>query len=217
MPRSLSAILSHSGYGYQVRIVENLESIDKDMTASLQWALSEIKKIQEKARSGNPIIKPRWPVLIIRTPKVSLSCCFEFTNGSVSLSLQGWTGPKELHGEYIEGSFRSHGVPLPNAGTDDYEFDLLSDWLWSYKPDKLFKKDGTPIPKILSIIPENPDKRMGQRKETYMYYVALNVPDWKEFVVQKLKQESCMQSVGELLHDVIAKYVLDVPFPTRVC
>jgi xylulose-5-phosphate/fructose-6-phosphate phosphoketolase len=64
-------ILFHSGYGYQVRIVENLDDIDKDMAASLQWALSEIRKIQKAARSGKPICKPRWPVLIMRTPKVS--------------------------------------------------------------------------------------------------------------------------------------------------
>jgi xylulose-5-phosphate/fructose-6-phosphate phosphoketolase len=124
-----------------------------------------------------------------------------------TLSLQGWSGPKELHGEYIEGSFNSHGVPLPNAKTDDDEFGLLSTWLSSYKPSELFEKNGKPIPKILSIIPENASKRMGQRKETYDGYAALDVPDWKEFVVQKGKQESCMKRVGELLHDVIAKYV----------
>ena len=59
-----------SGYGYQVRFVEDLENIDQDMAASLEWAVSEIKKIQGAARSGKPISKPRWPVLILRTPKV---------------------------------------------------------------------------------------------------------------------------------------------------
>ena len=59
-----------TGYGYQVRIVEDLENIDEDLAASMEWALSEIKKIQKAARSGNPIVKPRWPVLILRTPKV---------------------------------------------------------------------------------------------------------------------------------------------------
>lgn len=62
-----------SGYGYQVRFVEDLENIDQDMAASLEWALSEIKKIQGAARSGKPIEKPRWPVLILRTPKVRVS------------------------------------------------------------------------------------------------------------------------------------------------
>ena len=58
------------GYGYQVRFVEDLDNIDADLAASMEWAVKEIKKIQQAARSGNPIVKPRWPVLILRTPKV---------------------------------------------------------------------------------------------------------------------------------------------------
>jgi xylulose-5-phosphate/fructose-6-phosphate phosphoketolase len=60
-----------SGYGYQVRLVDDLGNIDQDLAASIEWALGEIHKIQKAARSGRPIIKPRWPVLILRTPKVS--------------------------------------------------------------------------------------------------------------------------------------------------
>lgn len=59
-----------TGYGYQPRFVEDLDNIDADMAASLQWALGEIRRIQKAARSGKPIMKPRWPVLIMRTPKV---------------------------------------------------------------------------------------------------------------------------------------------------
>lgn len=59
-----------TGYGYQVRIVEDLDNIDADLHSSMVWALNEIRKIQEAARSGNPITKPRWPILILRTPKV---------------------------------------------------------------------------------------------------------------------------------------------------
>lgn len=65
-----TAHLARSGYGYQVRIVEDLDNIDQDLAASMEWALDEIHKIQKAARSGNPIVKPRWPVLILRTPKV---------------------------------------------------------------------------------------------------------------------------------------------------
>lgn len=60
-----------SGYGYQVRIVEDLEHINDDLHASLEWALAEVKKIQQAARSGKPIVKPRWPMLALRTPKVT--------------------------------------------------------------------------------------------------------------------------------------------------
>jgi xylulose-5-phosphate/fructose-6-phosphate phosphoketolase len=61
-----------TGYGYQTRIVEDLEDIDADMVVSMNWALAEIRDIQQAARSGKPIMKPRWPVIILRTPKVSL-------------------------------------------------------------------------------------------------------------------------------------------------
>lgn len=65
-------MLVSSGYGYQVRIVEDLQAIDQDLASSMEWALGEIKEIQTAARSGKPIVKPRWPVLIMRTPKVFL-------------------------------------------------------------------------------------------------------------------------------------------------
>ena len=58
------------GYGYQVRFVEDLENIDADLAASVEWAIGEIRKIQIAARRNQPIVKPRWPVLILRTPKV---------------------------------------------------------------------------------------------------------------------------------------------------
>jgi len=67
--RELTALFS--GYGYQVRFVEDLNDIDTDVYISMVWAVEEIQKIQQAARSGKPILKPRWPMLIMRTPKVS--------------------------------------------------------------------------------------------------------------------------------------------------
>jgi xylulose-5-phosphate/fructose-6-phosphate phosphoketolase len=173
------------------------------MAASMRWALSEIKKIQKAARSGNPIVKPRWPVLVLRTPKVGILMSMIIFVSSHS-RIQGWSGPKECHGEYIEGSFNSHGIPLPNAATDDEEFTLLSNWLASYRPMELFDNNGRPVPEILSIIPEREDRRMGQNKLAYAAYVPIDVPDWKKFVVKKGVEESCMRCVGDLLHDVVA-------------
>ncbi|KAI6157830.1 XFP N-terminal domain-containing protein [Pisolithus tinctorius] len=179
------------GYGYQPRIVKNMEDIDKDLAASMEWALKEIARIQQAARSGKPIIKPRWPVIILRTPK-------------------GFTGPKELHGEYIEGSYRSHQVPLPNAKTDEGELKMLESWLSSYGPRQLFciggdkdTSDGAPYPDLLQIVPENRDKRLGMRKEAYAAYQPLKVPAWSTFGVQKQSQASCMKTVGEFLKHVV--------------
>ncbi|KAH9942735.1 phosphoketolase [Amylocystis lapponica] len=163
--REMSALFT--GYGYQVRFVEDLEHIDEDLAASMEWALGEIRKIQKAARSGNPIVKPRWPVLILRTPK-------------------GWSGPKSVHGEYVEGSFHAHQVPLPEAKTDDGELAQLEEWLRSYKPRELFDESG-----------------LGQRKEAYAAYTPLDVPEWMSLGVEKGSEQSCMKVVGEFLHEVV--------------
>jgi xylulose-5-phosphate/fructose-6-phosphate phosphoketolase len=62
-----------TGYGYQVRFVENMQCIDADLHASMEWAYNEIRAIQKAARTGNPIFKPRWPLLIMKTPKVTMA------------------------------------------------------------------------------------------------------------------------------------------------
>ncbi|KAI0694589.1 XFP N-terminal domain-containing protein [Cytidiella melzeri] len=164
------------GYGYQVRFVEVLNNIDQDMAASMNWALDEIHKIQNDARSGNPQVKPRTP--------------------------KGWGGPKKLHGEFIEGSFRAHQVPLAEAKKDTEERKILQEWLSSYDPHTLFP-DGSPNSAVLSIIPDEDVLKLGQKKEAYKSYEALDVPDWKSLSVKAGDQVSCMKIVGELLHEVI--------------
>ncbi|KAK7205056.1 phosphoketolase [Myxozyma melibiosi] len=173
-------IALYSGYGYQVTIVEDLTDINDQLAAALEWALAEIKSIQTAARSGKPIVKPRWPMIVLRTPK-------------------GYSGPKMLNGVPIEGSFHSHQVPLPEAKTDKVQFELLKEWLSSYDHNSLLTEAGEPIPEILSIVPKNPAKRMGQLKETYNGYTELVLPDWKPLAKEKGTQYSCMKAVGEYL------------------
>ncbi|KAJ7284572.1 phosphoketolase [Mycena rebaudengoi] len=173
-----------TGYGYQVRIVEELENLDNDLAASMEWALAEIKKIQTAARSGKPIVKPRWPVLILRTPK-------------------GLGGPKEYNGELIEGSFHAHQVPLPGAKTSAGELAALQAWLKSYRPEELFTADGVPVPEVLSIIPQVAEKKLGQKAESYKAFKPIAVPEWTQFCVKQGEQESCMKAVGRLLKVVV--------------
>ncbi|THH15649.1 hypothetical protein EW146_g4848 [Bondarzewia mesenterica] len=182
--KELTALFT--GYGYLVRFVEDLDNIDLDLAASMEWALNEIRNIQKAARSGKPIVKPRWPVLILRTPK-------------------GWGGPKCIHGKFIEGSFRSHQVPLPKCKEDPEELSALQGWLSSYHPEQLFDKDGVPIPEILSIVPKTRNKKLGQRKEANANYRCLDVPDWTKMGVSRDSQHSSMKVVGEFLHDVIER------------
>lgn len=169
-----------TGYGYQCRFVEDLEDIDHDLATSMQWALDEIHKIQRAARSGKPIFKPRYPVLIMRTPK-------------------GWSGPKVVDGEFVEGSFHAHQVPLMAAKSSEDQLKDLQKWLLSYGPAALFTKSGDINDSIKSIIPVTEAKRIGQRVESYKSHEALKLPEWKKYGVEKGSEASCMKTIGEFI------------------
>lgn len=171
-----------SGYGYQVCIVENVGDIDTDLSNAMEWAVAEIKKIQTAARSGKPIIKPRWPMIVLRTPK-------------------GWTGPKKIDGDIIEGSFKSHQIPVPSANSNEEHLKILQDWLLDYEPAKLLK-DGKPSQSILDILPKEDSKRLGQLKQTYDPHQPLDLPDWRILAVDKLTDESSMKQTGSFLDKV---------------
>jgi xylulose-5-phosphate/fructose-6-phosphate phosphoketolase len=154
--RELAALFT--GYGYKPRVVDDLENIDADLNNSMEWALSEIRNIQKAARSGKPIMKPRWPVLLMRTPK-------------------GWSGPKKVHGELVEGSFRAHQVPLAATKKTLKELADLQTWLKSYKPEELFKDNGDVIDEIKVIVPKEESRRLGQRKEVHASYEGIKTVD----------------------------------------
>lgn len=167
-----------------MRIVgDDLETIQKDMAISTEWAINEIHAIQKAARSGKAIFKPRWPMLILRSPK-------------------GWTGPKSAHGQPIEGTFHAHQVPLPKAKKDNEELQLLEKWLREYKPEELFDNEGKVRRDILECFPEDDRKRMGMRKETHgETYKPLDLPDWQQFVKND-DSNSAMDAAGEYLKEV---------------
>ncbi|CED84556.1 phosphoketolase [Phaffia rhodozyma] len=201
----------YTGYGYQVRIVEygaNLpenasekqleESINLDMAASFKWAYGEIQRIQKAARGGNPITKPRWPLIILRSPK-------------------GWTGPARLKDIQMVGTWRAHQVPLPKAAGDDYELGVLKDWLESYGPRELFNTAGnkhgdlsSSLPSdfvnaaSLRIIPAKEERRLGFNKAVYRGYEPLDLPDWKKFSHDvKNGDVSAMKAIGSYLEGVV--------------
>jgi len=171
-----------SGYGYQVCIVENIDDINNDLHSALEWALAEVRKIQKAARSGNPLVKPRWPMIAMRTPK-------------------GWGGPKKLDGKPVEGSFRSHQVPLAKANKDDSQLKELSKWLDSYGIGELLE-DGKPVQSILDTLPQNDSKKLGQFKDAYDPFTPLKQVDWKAFGVEKGTDQSCTQITGKYLDKV---------------
>ncbi|KAF8312100.1 phosphoketolase [Clavulina sp. PMI_390] len=196
----LELLALYTGYGYQVRFVEfgaippsaeevqaRIVELNKDMAVTMDWALSEIRKIQTAAREGKPIVKPRWPMIILRTPK-------------------GMTGPAKVDGQIVMGSFRAHQVPLPKAKADDEQLAQLQAWLESYDFPSLIAPDGLFTDAVLRILPPRVDRRMGMIKESYNGYTPLDVPDFKDFVSKKPeKDESPMKAIGAYLKEVIKK------------
>ncbi|KAF8632328.1 hypothetical protein AX17_004877 [Amanita inopinata Kibby_2008] len=111
----------------------------------------------------------------------------------------------------IEGSFRSHQVPLPQAKTSWEELETLKHWLKSYQPQELFNTDGTPTAEVLRIVPELDEKKMGQRQEAYKAVSPLQIPDWMQLAVKQGRQESCMEIAGNFLKEEHAPFVLGLP------
>lgn len=134
------------GYGYEPCIVEG-DDLDASLFAAMDWSYHLIRSIQEAARSGSPISQPRWPVILLR-------------------SLKGMGGIKEINGQKIEGSCRSHQVPAKDARDNPKSLKLLEDWLRSYRPQELFDPEGRPVEKVLSCIPKGAH-RMGSNPHTF--------------------------------------------------
>jgi xylulose-5-phosphate/fructose-6-phosphate phosphoketolase len=194
----------YTGYGYQVRIVdyedhvkghtipgdESVKPLDQYMAASVQWAIDEIDKIQTAARSGKAVVKPRWPMIIMATPK-------------------GWGCPPELDGKKIEGSFRSHQVPVSGMQDNKDHFKILNDWLLSYHPHKWFQDKGdealTINPAVMRILPKDRKDTMGQLAELYEPTPTLDLAYWGDFGSTNGKDVSAMHVGGKLLADAIRR------------
>lgn len=134
------------GYGYHPCIVSG-DDLNASLFAALDWAYHLIRSIQEAARSGSPIAQPRWPVILLRSPK-------------------GMGGIKEMDGKRIEGSYRSHQVPAKDARDNPKQLNLVEEWLRSYNPQELFDQEGRPNEKILQVCPKG-KRRMGSNPHTF--------------------------------------------------
>ena len=126
-----------TGYGYIPYFVEGSDppSMHQAMAATLEHCVLEIRKIQEEARRTGRAFRPRWPVVILRSPK-------------------GWTAPREVDGHFLEGFWRAHQVPLPDIATNAGQLRLLERWMRSYKPEELFDADGSLMPELKPMAPK---------------------------------------------------------------
>ncbi|KAG9917851.1 D-xylulose 5-phosphate/D-fructose 6-phosphate phosphoketolase, partial [Aureobasidium melanogenum] len=152
------------GYGWEPYFVEgsDLDTMHQAMAATLERAVSEIKAIQKKARESGKAERPRWPMIVLRTPK-------------------GWTGPRTVDGHFLEGYWRAHQIPLTNVLKDNDQLSLLEKWMRSYEPEKLFK-DGKFIDELRELAPKG-NRRMSANPVTNggLLRANLRIPDFKKF------------------------------------
>lgn len=179
-----------TGYGYTPHIVEG-KNIYEKMEATMEECYQQIRDIQKRARSGEHVEMPHFPMIIMKTPK-------------------GWTGIKKLHGEKIEGNCLAHQVVGPNAKTDKVELKAIEKWLRSYYFEELFSEETGFIDDIKSLVPP-PELRMGDSRHAHGgsgVTKPLNLPDIasfeKEVSEPGLHGSSSMHRAGEYLRKVFA-------------
>lgn len=153
------------GYGWEPHFVEGSDpmTMHRLMAETLDAVMDEIKAIQKHARETGDTSRPRWPMIVLRTPK-------------------GWTGPKEVDGKPVEGSFRAHQVPIPMDKPEHLE--LLEQWLRSYRPEELFDENGRLIPELQELTPTG-DRRLGANPHANGGKLLrdLRTPDFRDYAV----------------------------------
>ena len=175
------------GYGWKPYLVEGSTTMElhKNMALTLDRITKEIKKIQYNARYNNKVERVFYPMIVLRTPK-------------------GWTGPKLVEGKKVEGTFRSHQVPIPLE--NDEELKQLEKWLKSYHPEELFDDNGHLLPYLKKLVPYNP---MGANPNANggLLLQELKVPSIDKYAVKfthpgEIEKED-MRVLGEFIRDII--------------
>jgi xylulose-5-phosphate/fructose-6-phosphate phosphoketolase len=155
------------GYGWTPHFVEGDEpaAMHQQMAATLEDCVLEIRRIQQEARVSGTPARPRWPMIVLRSPK-------------------GWTGPKEVDGHKVEGFWRAHQVPLAGMHNNPAHMQQLEDWLRSYKPEELFDASGRLRPELKALAPQgtrrmsaNPHANGGTLRR------SLRMPDFRDYAI----------------------------------
>jgi xylulose-5-phosphate/fructose-6-phosphate phosphoketolase len=185
------------GYGYRPLLVtggfdgEPPEPVHQRFTATLDEALDEIAAIQGRARDGEDGGRPRWPMIVLRTPK-------------------GWTGPRALDGVPIENSWRSHQVPMTDVRENPAHLEVLEDWLRSYRSDELFDERGTLVPDLAALAP-NGERRMSANPHANggLLLRDLVLPDFRAYAVEVdepgRSTSEATRVLGAFLRDVVRR------------
>jgi xylulose-5-phosphate/fructose-6-phosphate phosphoketolase len=178
------------GYGWQPHLVEGDDPavVHQLMAGVLDTVVEEIRRIKDDARSGDLRRRPRWPMIVLKTPK-------------------GWTGPREVDGTRIEGTWRAHQVPLTEVRTNPAHLQLLDQWLHSYRPEELFDQDGRLVPELAALAPTG-NRRMGANPHANggLLLRDLRLPDFRQYAVDVPKPGA---TAGEATR-VLGRYLGEV-------
>jgi xylulose-5-phosphate/fructose-6-phosphate phosphoketolase len=185
------------GYGWAPRVVEGDDpfSMHQQMAAVVEACVQEIRAMQSAARARGTPDRPRWPMIILRSPK-------------------GWTGPKEVDGHRVEGFWRAHQVPVLDVQTNPEHLRIVETWLRSYKPEELFDIQGTLIPELRELAPigarrmsANPHANGGLLRR------PLALPDFRDYAVAVAhpgtRRVSPTETLGTFLRDVMRRNMHD--------
>ena len=180
-----------SGYGYEPVVVtgDDPAAVHQALAATLDRALAGIAEIQRRARTTADPARPRWPAIVLRTPK-------------------GWTGPKQVDGVPVEGTFRSHQVPLSAVRDHPGHLAALEEWLRSYRPSELFDPTGAPIDEVTQLPPRG-ERRMSANPHANGGEVLrdLVLPDFRDYAVPVEQPgnpaSEATRVLGRWLRDVI--------------
>ncbi len=183
------------GYGWRPLVVrvdidEPADEAHRRLAAALDEALEEIAHIQRSAREGRVVARPRWPMIVLRSPK-------------------GWTGPREVDGVQIEGTWRAHQVPVLAAREDAGHRRILEDWLRSYRPEELFDEQGCLVRELATLAPAG-ERRMSANPHANGGTLLrdLRLPDFRDYAVDvaspAITSSEATRVLGGFLRDVIA-------------
>jgi xylulose-5-phosphate/fructose-6-phosphate phosphoketolase len=180
-----------TGYGYHAYFVEGEEpeAMHHAMAAALDAVIGDIQAIRREARANGVTVRPRWPMIVLRTPK-------------------GWTGPKEVDGKKTEGSWRSHQVPFGEIAANPKHLELLDQWLKSYRPAELFDEHGAPKSELVALAPRA-SRRMGANPHANggLLLEDLRLPDFRDYAVAVPRpgavEAEATRVMGVFLRDVM--------------
>ncbi|HSP70504.1 MAG TPA: phosphoketolase family protein [Bryobacteraceae bacterium] len=179
------------GYGWEPRIVEGdvPELMHQKMAATVEACVLRIRAIQEEARRTGKPDRPRWPMIVLRSPK-------------------GWTGPKEVDGRKVENFWRAHQVPALDVKSNPEHLRIVEQWMRSYRPEELFDQRGTLVPELRAMAPAG-DRRMSANPHANggKLRKALDLPDFRDYAVPMdgpgTKEISPTEVLGKFLRDVM--------------